>query len=184
MYKCILFISPYQLIFFLSSIIYLHSINTYANKTCIIFWILPNMENFILEFWFVFPILCKKFNLMLLIFKSHVGMTSASCRDEMLSLSPFLNLYNGFPCDSAGKESTCNVGDLGSIPGLGRSPGEVKGCPFQYSSLDNSMDSIAQGVAKSLTRLSDFLFHFPSIQFTTSKTSITQQFSLTNPSRF
>ena len=84
-------------------------------------------------------------------------------------------VFLGFPGGLAGKESTCNVGDLGSIPGLGRSPGEVKGCPFQYSSLDNSMDSIAQGVAKSLTRLSDFLFHFPSIQFATSKTSITQQ---------
>ena len=41
---------------------------------------------------------------------------------------------------SAGKESTCNAGDLGSIPGLGRSPGEGKGYPFQYSGLENSMD--------------------------------------------
>ena len=45
-----------------------------------------------------------------------------------------------FPCDSVGKESTCNVGDLGSIPGLGRSPGEGKGYPLQYSDLENSMD--------------------------------------------
>ena len=46
----------------------------------------------------------------------------------------------GFSCGSAGKESTCNVGDLGSIPGLGRSPGEGKGYPLQYSGLENSMD--------------------------------------------
>ena len=45
-----------------------------------------------------------------------------------------------FPCGSAGKESTCNVGDLSSIPGLGRSPGEGKGYPLQYSGLENSMD--------------------------------------------
>ena len=46
----------------------------------------------------------------------------------------------GFPCSSAGKESTCNVGDLGLIPGLGRSSGEGKGYPFQYSGLENSTD--------------------------------------------
>ena len=61
-----------------------------------------------------------------------------------------------FPCDSASKESTCNVGDLGSIPGLGRSPGEGKCDPLQYSGLENSMDCIVHGVAKSQTRLSDF----------------------------
>ena len=44
----------------------------------------------------------------------------------------------GFLCDSAGKESACNAGDLGSIPGLGRSPGEGKGYPLQYSGLENS----------------------------------------------
>ena len=42
-------------------------------------------------------------------------------------------VFLGFPCGSAGKESTCNVGDLGSIPGLGRFPGEGKGYPIQYS---------------------------------------------------
>ena len=51
---------------------------------------------------------------------------------------------------------TCNAGDGGSIPGLGRSPGEGLGYPFQYSGLDNSMDSIVHGVTKSWTRLSDF----------------------------
>uniref|UniRef100_A0A4W2G3M9 Translation elongation factor EF1B beta/delta subunit guanine nucleotide exchange domain-containing protein n=1 Tax=Bos indicus x Bos taurus TaxID=30522 RepID=A0A4W2G3M9_BOBOX len=54
----------------------------------------------------------------------------------------------GFPCGSAGKESACNAGDLGSIPGLGRSPGEGKGCPLQYAGLENSMDCIVHGVPK------------------------------------
>ena len=48
------------------------------------------------------------------------------------------NLELGFPCGSAGKESACNMGDLGLIPGLGRSPGEGKGYPLQYSGLVNS----------------------------------------------
>ena len=69
----------------------------------------------------------------------------------------------GFPHSSAGKESACNVGDLGSIPGLGRSPGEGSGYPLQYSDLENSMDkgdwqATVHGVAKSWTRLSDFHF--------------------------
>ena len=62
----------------------------------------------------------------------------------------------GFPDSSAGKESACNAGDPGSIPGSGRSPGEVKGYPRQYSGLENSMDYIVYGVEKSWTRLSDF----------------------------
>ena len=66
----------------------------------------------------------------------------------------------GFPCGSAGKKSTCNAGDLGSIPGLGRSAGEGKGSPLQYSGLKSSMDYIyiVHGVAKSRARLSDFQF--------------------------
>ena len=62
----------------------------------------------------------------------------------------------GFPCSSAGKESPANAGDLCLIPGLGRSPGEGKGYPLQYSGLENSMDCIVHGVAKSQTRLSNF----------------------------
>ena len=58
-------------------------------------------------------------------------------------------LLLGFPCDSAGKEPTCNVGDLGSIPGLGRSPGEGKGYPLQYYGLENSIGCIVHGVANS-----------------------------------
>ena len=65
-----------------------------------------------------------------------------------------------FPGGSAGKESACNAGDLGSSPGLGRSPGEGKGYPLQCSGLENSIDYTVHGVAKSQTRLSDFHF-FP-----------------------
>ena len=106
-------------------------------------------------------------------------------------------MFRGFPGGSAGKESTCNAGDLASIPGLGRSPGEGKGYPLQnswaflvvqlvknlpamretrvqslvwedplekgkyplqYSGLENSMDHIVHGVAKSQTQLSNFCF--------------------------
>ena len=69
-------------------------------------------------------------------------------------------VFLGFPCGSVGKESACNARDLGSIPGLGRSPGEGKGYPLQYSGLENSMDCIVRGVAKNQTQLSDFHFHF------------------------
>ena len=68
----------------------------------------------------------------------------------------------GLPCSSVGKESACKAGDPGSIPGLGRSPGEGKGYPFQYSGLEKSMDRTVHGVTKSRTRLSDFHSHFAS----------------------
>ena len=63
----------------------------------------------------------------------------------MLPIPVFL----GFPCDSAGKESACNVRDLDLIPGLGRSPREGKGCPLQSSGLENSKDYTVHGVTKS-----------------------------------
>ena len=71
----------------------------------------------------------------------------------------------GFPGGSEVKASACNVGDLGSIPGLGRSPGEGNDNPLQYSCLENPMDGGAwwatvYGVAKSRTRLNDFTFTF------------------------
>ena len=69
-----------------------------------------------------------------------------------------LSTINTPPDGSAGKESACNVGDLGSIPGLGRSLGEGNSYLLQYSGLENSMDCIAHGVAKSQTWLSDFYF--------------------------
>ena len=60
-------------------------------------------------------------------------------------------LEKGFPGGSASKESACNAGDLGSILGLGRSPGEVKGYPLQYSGLENSMDCSPWGRKESDT---------------------------------
>ena len=68
-------------------------------------------------------------------------------------------VFLGFPGGSDGKESACNAGDLGSISGLGRYPGEGKGYPLQYSGLENSMDCIVHGLAKSRTWLSKFHFH-------------------------
>ena len=59
--------------------------------------------------------------------------------------------FMGFPGGSTSKESTCNAGDLGSIPGLGRCPGEGNGHPLQYSGLENSMDYTVHGVAESRT---------------------------------
>ena len=64
----------------------------------------------------------------------------------------------GFSSSSAGKESACNAGDPGLIPVSGRSPEEGKGYPLQYSGLENSIDCIVHGVAKSWTWLSDFHF--------------------------
>ena len=64
----------------------------------------------------------------------------------------------GFPGGSAGKESACDMGDLGLIPGMERSPGEGKGYPLQCSGLENSTDCIVHGVAKSWTRLNDLHF--------------------------
>ena len=57
----------------------------------------------------------------------------------------------GFPDSSVGKESACSVGDLGSIPGLGRCPGEGKGYPLQYAGLEKSMDRVVPGVTESDT---------------------------------
>ena len=77
-------------------------------------------------------------------------------RFEWVQLPP-----EGFPGGSAGRESTCIEGDLGLIPGLGRSPGEAKGYPLQYSGLENSTDCIVHGVTKSWTRQSDFHLQLP-----------------------
>ena len=73
-------------------------------------------------------------------------------------ISRWVLYHLGFPDSSVGKESICNAGDLGSIPGLGRSPREGNGYPLQYSGLENSMDCIVHGLAKSRT-LSDFHYH-------------------------
>ena len=78
-----------------------------------------------------------------------------------LFLFIFVNyISSDFPCGSVDKESTCNERDLGSIPGLERSPGEGKGYPLQDSGLENSMKCIVHGIGKSGTQLRDFHFHF------------------------
>ena len=77
----------------------------------------------------------------------------------------FLSSQNGFVYRmhtvSVHLEKACNAGDLVSIPGLDRFPGEGKGYPLQYSDLENAMDCIVHGVTKSRTWLSDFQFHLP-----------------------
>ena len=70
------------------------------------------------------------------------------CKGQNL---PHLLTRHPSSCGSAGKESTCSVGGLGSIPGFGRSPGEGKGCLLQHCVLENFMDCIVDGVAKSWT---------------------------------
>ena len=75
-----------------------------------------------------------------------------------------LVVYRGFPDDSDSKESACNEGDLGLIPGSGRSPGGGQGNALQYSCLENPMDrgawqTTVHGVSKTQTRLSDQAQH-------------------------
>ena len=76
-------------------------------------------------------------------------------------MDPVLSMLQVFPGGSDGKASAYNAGDLGLIPGSGRSPGEGNGNPLQYFCLKNAMDGGAwwaavHGVTKSQTRLSDF----------------------------
>ena len=85
---------------------------------------------------------------------------------------------SGFPRGSVGKESACNAGDLGLIPGSGRAPGEGNSNPLQYSCLENSIDEGARqgtvhGIAKNQTRLCDYVLLLPSTQ--------SQPYSLTCP---
>ena len=86
-------------------------------------------------------------------------------RDPWRSLEILRGLWGsleiwGFPCGSAGKESACSAGDLRSIPGLGKFPGEGNSYPLQYSGLENSIDCVVHEVTKSCTQLSYFHFHF------------------------
>ena len=96
------------------------------------------------------------------------GAYSNSCHwvgvNLLLLISSLFFLSNrestrGFSGGSDGKESTCNSGDLGSVPGLGRFPGEGNGNPLQYSGLEISMDCIVHGVERSWKCLSNFHFH-------------------------
>ena len=84
----------------------------------------------------------------------------------------------GFPCGSAGKESARDSGDLGLIPGLGRSSGEGKGNPLQYAGLEDSMDCIVHGVTKSWTQLRDFHFNAITIHLKFRYTEV-ERFALT-----
>ena len=84
-------------------------------------------------------------NLPVMQFKFWVG--KIHWRRDRLPTPEFLV----FSCGSAGKESTCNAGDLGSVSGLRRSPGEGKGYPPPYSVLENPMDAIVHGVEESDT---------------------------------
>ena len=80
--------------------------------------------------------------------------------EAMVTLERRVTLYRRLPYSSDDKESACNAGDLGLIPGSGRSPGEGNGNPLQYSCLENPIDrgawwATVHGVTKSQTRLSD-----------------------------
>ena len=75
-------------------------------------------------------------------------------------------VFLSFPCGSAGKESACNVRDLGSIPRLGKHPGGGKGYLLQRCGLENSMDCVVHRIAKSRTWLSNFHFHYKTLNLT------------------
>ena len=87
------------------------------------------------------------------------GTLESSPAPQLKSISSLALSLLCFPCGSGGKESACNAGDLGCIPGLGRSPAEGKSYPLQYSGLENSMDCTVCGVAKSQIGLSNFHLH-------------------------
>ena len=94
----------------------------------------------------------------------HISFISATAFEESI-LGPLIEFFFGFPGGSDSKESACNVGDLGSIPGLGRSSGEGNGNPLQYSCLEKSVDrgawqATVHGVSKSWTRPRDYTFLF------------------------
>ena len=88
------------------------------------------------------------------------------------------NMHKGFPGGSDGKESTCDEGDLGSIPGLGRSPGEKKGYPLQYSRLENSVDCPWGGKELDTTEWLSLHFH---LWFLSVKPTITCELSFFFP---
>ena len=94
--------------------------------------------------------------------------TSNSFLCQYIWLTQFLSfshlyLLNYYPFISSGKESACNAGDLGLIPGLGRSPGEGNGYPFQCSGLENFMNCMVHGVAKVGHDQASFTFTFINI---------------------
>ena len=112
------------------------------------------MSFFVLTY-LILTTLCSRFHH----YSAHFKDEEIEAPERLYNLSKVV-LLMGFLCGSAGKESAWNVGDLGLIPGLGRSPGEGKVYPLQYSGLENSMNCIVHGVAKSQIRLRDVHFQF------------------------
>ena len=132
-----------------------------------IFWTFDPYQMYDLQIWspilrdvfsLSFVLWSKKFLFCFLNFGDCNTYFSLIAYVSGLSNRPYL-ISMGFPGGSTGKEPACNEGDLGLIPGLGRSPGEGNGYSLQYSGLENSMDCIVHGVTKSRTGLSDFHFH-------------------------
>ena len=91
---------------------------------------------------------------------------------------PLVETDQGFPCGSAGKESARNAGDLGLIPGLGRSPGEGKGYPVQYSVLENSMDLYSPCGRKESDMTERLSLHFTETDHLIMGHQITMEFEL------
>ena len=115
----------------------------------------------------IMSVLEKSFSLLLLLLGLWISI-NVKCIPK--SRSQFLKVvYLSFPGDSDGKELACNAGDLGSMPGSGRSPGEGNGCPFQYSCLENSMNreawqAIVHGVTNNWTQLKQLSTHSKEIK--------------------
>ena len=97
-------------------------------------------------------------------FYDNIGINSSRRHNSLKRMCLFTVkcqawVNSGFPCGSTGKESACNGGDLRLSPQLGRSPGEGKDYPLQYSGLEKSVDCIVHGVAKSWKQLSNLHTH-------------------------
>ena len=86
------------------------------------------------------PWLCSFKELIKLCKPCYIIFVKNKCKCVFIYVYIYAPIYIGFPCGLDSKESTCNAGDLGLIPGLGRYPGEGNGNPLQYSCLENSMD--------------------------------------------
>ena len=135
-------------------------------------WIWQMRQTFIVQFIQFWSIGCAMGDQVLSWRIGPFLLTNAGCRHCSFQYISFIcwayysdvmvlmEVRKGFPGGSACKNSAWSVGDLGSIPGLGRSPEEGKGYPFLYSGLEQSMDNIVLGVAKSWTWLSGFHFSF------------------------
>ena len=135
--------------------------NARWRKVCINKWYQINILRVCMCLWACLCVcVCVRTCAILSGYREKYGSTS-------MSFSTWLIWSMGFPCRSAGEESPCNARDLGSIPGLGRSLGERKGYPLQYSGLENSMDCTVHGIAKSRTWLSNF--HFQTLSFATNR---------------